>query len=69
MAKLGCQYTVELTVDGYTDGAFLDHDMMEVAIQAAINRMLETSGFAGYTTKVGSVCFETDYPILPPEEL
>jgi hypothetical protein len=67
--NLGCQYTVELAVEDHVEGAYLDHDAMEIMIKHAIEQMLKTAGWAGYKVVVGSVCYETDYPILPPEQL
>jgi len=62
-ATLTCQYLVELKVAKHLEGAYLDHDMMALAITNALTNMLAISGFAGYTTTVddNSVHFETAF--------
>lgn len=67
--RLGCQYAVELIVAGVEEGGFLDHEMMEIAIKAALDNMLKGAGFACYKTEVGSVVYETSYPTPKPEDL
>lgn len=58
---LTCQYLVELKVENHIAGAPLGHSMMAVVMKNAISKMLEGAGFAGYTTTVGEVTYETDY--------
>lgn len=60
---IGCQYTIELIVDGATVDTKLAHDMMAANIGIAVKQVLEVSGFAGYKTTVGLVTYETSYPV------
>lgn len=62
---LGCQYMIELHVDGYKPGTILSHELMSLAIKHTIERMLETCGFGGFQTTVQSVQYEADYEIDP----
>lgn len=66
-AVLSLQYAVELFVEDATPETGIDARLLETQISLALERMLAGCGFIGFTTKVGSVQFETSFTVPSTE--
>ena len=69
MANLGAQYVLDLMIHD-SEGKTVDHAQIESILETAINDAMEAINInTGLSVSLIQVEYETDYPILPPEEL
>jgi hypothetical protein len=62
MATLGAQYMVKFL--DHVDGTEIDHDEIVAILETLINDAIETiNDAAGHGTVLGTVAYETDYPV------